>query len=250
MRYLGMEPGRPRVAVFDFTGCEGCELQLANKEETLAEFLSALQIVNFREISSSAGTDYDIALIEGAISRSDEVERLQKIRAQAKILVALGSCACYGGVNKMKNAYDLDEANREVYGDLPKETLPVRAVREVVQVDLEIPGCPVSKTEVERIVQHLIWDLPYHFPAYPVCLECKQRYTICRFELGELCLGAVTRGGCDAPCPAGGLGCWGCRGPATDPNFEEFFTIARSKGYSDREIKERLAFFSAFEVAS
>ena len=249
MKYLGIEPNRPRIAVFDFTSCEGCELQLANKEETLAEFLSAIKIVKFREVSSADEGEYDIALIEGAISRSDEVERIRDIRARAKVLVAMGSCACFGGVNKQKNAYNLEEANREVYGDLPKETLPVRPIKEVVTVDMEIPGCPVSKAEVERIVQHVIWEVPYKFPAYPVCLECKQRYTVCRFEHGQLCLGSITKGGCDAPCPAGGLGCWGCRGPAADPNFQEFFTLAKARGFSEKEISERMNFFGAFEVA-
>lgn len=248
MEYLGIEHGRPRIAVFDFTGCEGCELQLANKEDTLVDFLKAIEVVNFREVSSERDDAYEIALVEGAITRSDEVERLQQIRERAKVLVALGSCACFGGVNKLKNAFDLDEANREVYGDDPKETLATRAVKEVVPVDVEIPGCPVSKAEVERVVQHLIWDIPYQSPAYPVCLECKQRYTVCVFEKGQLCLGPITGGGCDAPCPAGGLGCWGCRGPAADPNYEEFLTIARSKGFSDEEIAERLNFFGGFEV--
>jgi len=249
MGYLGIERSKPRIAVFDFTSCEGCELQLANKEDTLAEFLSAIHVVSFREVSSADGGDYDIALIEGAITRGDEVERLRVIRGRAKVLVALGSCACYGGVNKLKNAFDLDEANREVYGDDPKETLPVRPIKDVVPVDFEIPGCPVSKAEVEHIVQHVILDVPYQFPAYPVCLECKQRYTVCRFEHGQLCLGSITRGGCDAPCPAGGLGCWGCRGPAADPNFEEFFALAKAKGFSDREVSERMSFFGGFEVA-
>jgi len=248
MEYLGIEHGRPRIAVFDFTGCEGCELQLANKEDTLVDFLKAIEVVNFREVSSERDDAYEIALVEGAITRSDEVERLQQIRERAKVLVALGSCACFGGVNKLKNAFDLDEANREVYGDDPKETLATRAVKEVVPVDVEIPGCPVSKAEVERVVQHLIWDIPYQSPAYPVCLECKQRYTVCVFEKGQLCLGPITGGGCDAPCPAGGLGCWGCRGPAADPNYEEFLAIARSKGFSDEEIAERLNFFGGFEV--
>ncbi len=246
MKYLGIEPKRPRVAVFDFTGCEGCQLQLANKEETLADFLSAIEIVNFREISSVAEEEYDIALIEGAISRADEVERLLAIRAKAKVLVALGCCACHGGVNMLKNACDPVEMNREVYGDQPKETLPVRPVKDVVSVDLEIPGCPVSKPEVERIFQHLICDIPYSFPAYPVCLECKQHYTVCLFEKGGLCLGPITMGGCDAPCPAGGLGCWGCRGQSADPNYAEFFELARSRGFSEREISERLNFFGAF----
>jgi sulfhydrogenase subunit delta len=247
MRYLGLEPKRPRIAVFDFTGCEGCELQLANKEETLADFLRAVEVVEFREVSSAADGEYEIALVEGAISREDEVERLGRIRERAAVLVALGSCACFGGVNRQKNAYDLPRANREVYGSRPKPTLPVRSVKEVVPVDLEIPGCPVSKAEVERIVQHVMWEVPYHFPAYPVCLECKQRYTVCMFERGQLCLGPITRAGCDAPCPAGGLGCWGCRGPAADPNYAEFLALARERGHGEREIAERLGFFGGFE---
>lgn len=248
MRYLGIANDRPRIAVFDYTSCEGCELQLANKEESLPAFLNAVEIVQFREISSAASDDYDIALIEGAISRADEAAQLQTIRKRAKLLVALGSCACFGGVARLKNAFNTDEANREVYGDDPKETLPVRPVHDVVTVDLKLPGCPVNKSEVERLVQHLIWNLPFRFPAYPVCLECKQLYTVCRFDLGELCLGAITMGGCNAICPAGGLGCWGCRGPAVDPNYGEFFALAREKGFTDREITERLGFFGGFEV--
>ena len=126
MKYLGIESQRPKIGVFDFTGCEGCELQLANKEETLAAFLGCIDVVCFREISSASGVGFTIALVEGAISREDEVERIQWIREQAEVLVALGSCACFGGVNRLKNAFDLDEANREVYGDQPKPTRPVR----------------------------------------------------------------------------------------------------------------------------
>ena len=246
MKYLGIEPRRLKVGVFDFTGCEGCELQLANKEETLADFLSAIDIVNFREISSEARDDYDIALIEGAVTRGDEFARLIEIRRRARVLVALGSCASFGGVNRMKNAYDATEANRTVYGEVPRETMPTRALKEVIQVDLEIPGCPVSKEEVERIVQHLIWDIPFRFPVYPVCYECKQRYTVCVFDKGQLCLGPITRGGCNAPCPAGGLGCWGCRGPAADPNYDEYFSLVRERGHGEDEIEERLNFFSGF----
>ncbi len=247
MKYLGIEPIKPTVGVFDFTGCEGCELQLANKEETLAAFLNALEIVNFREISSSKSDLYDVALIDGAITRHDEVERIKAIRKQARILVSIGSCSCFGGVNRLKNAFDIDAANREVYGDQPKETLFARSVKEIVPVDLEIPGCPVSKDEVERIIQHLIWEVPYHFPVYSVCLECKQRFTTCLFEKGQLCLGPITRGGCDAPCPAGGLGCMGCRGPASEPNYREFFELSRDHGFTESQIQEHLDFFGGFQ---
>lgn len=247
MKYLGIEPRKPKIAVFDFTSCEGCALQLINKEETLPDFLKAVEIVNFREASSAAGDDYDVALIEGAISRNDEVKRLKKIREKAKILVALGSCACFGGVNLHKNQTDVKSANKEVYGSDPKETLWVKSVKEIVSVDLEIPGCPVSKSEVESIVQHLIWGAPFSFPVYPVCVDCKQRFTSCLMEKNRLCLGPVTRGGCNAPCPAGGLGCWGCRGPATDPNYPSFFAIVEQKGFSEVELNERLSFFGAFQ---
>ena len=247
MKYLGIQPTRPKVAVFDFTGCEGCELQLANKEETLGAFLSSVEVVNFREVSSAASDDYDIAFIDGAISRDDEVERLHRIRDNAGVLVAMGSCACFGGINRMKNAYDLDEANREVYGDQPKNTGPTRSIKEVVEVDLEIPGCPISKDELERIVQHVVLGVPYQFPVYPVCVDCKHRYISCLMDKGQLCLGSISRAGCDAPCPAGGLGCWGCRGPAEECNLEELIAIAEGKGFSRAEIDERLGFFGGFE---
>lgn len=246
MKYLGIEPNKPKVAVFDFTGCEGCELQLVNKERTLIDFLSAIDVMVWREASSAQDHHYEVALIEGAITRDDEVERLETIRSRAKVLVALGSCACFGGVNTMKNDVDLATANREVYGDKPKKTLPARAVDQVVRVDLKVPGCPVSKDEVENLVKHLVWDMPFRFPAYPVCLECKQRFTTCVYEKGLLCLGPITQAGCNAPCPAGGLGCWGCRGPSADANYEAFFDMAKQNGFSTREIRERLNFFGAF----
>jgi sulfhydrogenase subunit delta len=247
MEYLGIKPLRPRIAVFDFTGCEGCQLQLANKEGTLRDFLSSIEIVNFREISSGASDDYEIAFIEGAITRGDEVKRLEHIRDRAEVLVALGSCACFGGVNRLKNEFDLVEANIEIYGDKPKETEQVRAIKDIVEVDLEIPGCPISKAEVEGIIRHVILSLPYRFPVYPVCVECKQQFTTCLFDVGKLCLGPITRAGCKAPCPAGGLGCWGCRGPAEDCNMEEFRALAKRHGFGEGEIDERMFFFGGFE---
>ena len=247
MRYLGIEPVKPKIAVFDFTSCEGCELQLVNKEETLGSFLKSIEIVRFREASSAAGDGFDVALVEGAITRADEVERLKQVRQQAKVLVAFGSCACFGGVARLKNAYDLEEANREVYGDKPQETERARAIHEVVPVDMAIPGCPVSTDEVERVVRHVALGLPFEFTVYPVCVDCKQRFVGCLMERGQLCLGPITRAGCEAPCPAGGLGCWGCRGPAVEAGVQEFLVLAKDRGFSDREVDERLSFFGGFE---
>jgi coenzyme F420-reducing hydrogenase gamma subunit len=212
----------------------------------LIDFLSLVEVVNFREISSDRSDEYDIALIEGAISRKDEVERLKKIRSRAKVLVALGSCACFGGVNQLKNRFPIDEVVAEVYGEHTVETEAVRKISDLVSVDLEIPGCPVSKAEVEKIVVNLVMGAEITFPKYPVCLECKAHNNICVVDLGVICLGPITRGGCGAPCPAGGAGCLGCRGPAPDANLESFLQILHEKGFSNHEIKERLEFFGAF----
>lgn len=246
MKYLGIELKKPRIGVFDFTCCEGCELQLVGKEDTLVDFLSLVEVVNFREASSDKSDDYDIAFIEGAVSREDEIERLKKIRANAKVLVAFGTCACYGGVNQIKNKFPLKEVVREVYGKHHVETSRVRKISDIVKVDLEIHGCPVSKKEVERIVIDLIAGTDIKLPKYPVCMECKAQCNVCVTDLGQICLGPITRAGCGAPCPSGRSVCLGCRGPAPEANYEAFLQILKDKGFSEPEVRERLEFYGIF----
>ena len=246
MKYLGIELQKVRVGVFDFTGCEGCELQLSNNEDSLLDFLSLLEVVNFREVSSDQGQDYDVALVDGNISRADEVERIKDIRAKAKVLVAMGSCACFGGVNQQKNRFEIDDVVKEVYGEHAVETDKVRRIADVVKVDLEIPGCPVSKAEVERIVVNVVLGADITLPKYPVCVECKQKLNTCVVDLGQICLGPVTRAGCDAVCPTGKVGCLGCRGPAEDANYESLKQILMDKGHSESAIVERMRFYGAF----
>jgi coenzyme F420-reducing hydrogenase gamma subunit len=246
VKYLGIDPQKLRIGVFDFTGCEGCELQLANKEESLLDFLSLLEIVNFREVSSDRGQDYDVALVEGSISRADEVDRIKDIRSKAKVLVAIGSCACFGGVNGQKNRFELDDVVKEVYGEHKVETEKVRRIGDVVDVDLEIPGCPVSKKEVERIVVSVVTGADVTIPKTPVCVECKQKLNTCVVDLGQICLGSVTRAGCDAVCPTGKVGCLGCRGPAEDANYEALMEILAEKGHSEAAVADRLRFYGGF----
>ena len=246
MNYLGIPLEKPKVGVFGFTGCEGCQLQIANKEETLLDLLGAIEVLNFRLISSDKQDGYDIAFVEGSITTDDEVARLKKIRRQAKILVAMGACACLGGVHNLRERFPLADTVKEVYGTYPVETGPVRKVSDIVSVDIELPGCPISKPEFEWLVRHLILGLEPQFPQYSVCVECKQRFNTCVFDLGMMCLGPVTRAGCDAICPRNHLGCWGCRGPADEANFESLVEILREKGFSERQIAERAQFFNAF----
>jgi sulfhydrogenase subunit delta len=245
LEYLGIELKKPKVAFFDFTCCEGCQLQIANKEDTLIDLLSLVEVVNFREISSEKGDDYQIAFIEGAISRQDEVDRVKEIREKTGTLVALGTCACYGGVNSLKNKFPLEDTVKEVYGDDPKETLPVKSVKEVVHVDFEIPGCPISKAEFENIVTHLVLGADFRYHQYPVCVECKQNLNHCLLHEGKICLGPITRAGCDAVCINGKLPCYGCRGPAAEQNWPSLKSILLENGFSLEQIEEKTSFFNS-----
>jgi coenzyme F420-reducing hydrogenase gamma subunit len=246
MKYLGIELPKPKVAVFGFTGCEGCQLQLANNEKNLKDLFALIEVVDFRLISSDKLGDYDIAFVEGSITTQSEAEALKAIRDQAKILVAMGACACLGGVNNLRSRYGLPETVLEVYGDHPVESGPVRKVADVVAVDIELPGCPIDKLEFEWLLRQLVLGIDPRFPRYSVCVECKQRINTCVMDMGILCLGPVTQAGCNAICTRNRAGCWGCRGPAEEVNYESLVSILREHGFTDEEIAERASFFNAF----
>ncbi len=249
--YLGVAVPRPKVGFFELSSCEGCQLQLLNNEASLLDFLSLVEIVNFREGMKEAADDYQIAFVEGSVTRADEEERLKKIRDTAQVVVALGSCACFGGVNQLKNRFaDQEWVKKEVYGNhaiVSQEAMPLSAV---IKVDLEIYGCPINKEEVERIVTNLVLGKTVKHPKYPVCMECKARENICLFDLGEPCLGSVTRAGCDAWCPSNRLGCWGCRGPAPAANLDELKKIVAQRNIPMERLLDRLECFGGFSQAA
>jgi len=245
--YLGIPLYRPKVAFFDFSSCEGCQLQILNDEATLLDFISLIEIVNFREAMTEKSDNYEIAFIEGSITRDDEMARLKKIRKNAKVLVALGSCACFGGVNQLKNRFkDLDWVKKEVYGEHPIDTGPVKAIADIVTVDLMIYGCPIKKEEFEKIVLHIALGKSIVIPKYPVCMECKANENVCLFDIGEPCLGPITRAGCNSWCPSNRAGCWGCRGPADDANIEQMQKIMREHDFSEETIMDRVGCFGGF----
>jgi len=245
--WLSVPLHRPRVAFFELTSCEGCQLQVLNHEGTLLDFLSLVEVVNFREAMTERSDDYEIAFVEGCVSRADEVAKLRHIRRQSKTLVALGSCACFGGVARLKNRFrDMSLPVEQVYGDHPVETQPVQSIEEVVPVDLKVYGCPFPKEELEKIVLHVALGKAVETPCHPVCFECKANENVCLFDVGELCLGSVTRGGCNSWCPNNRFGCWGCRGPAEDANLESLRAIAREHGFSEEALADRLECFGGF----
>ena len=246
-KYLGVPLHRPKAAFFEFTACEGCQLQILNNEATLLDFLSLVEVVNFREAMKERSDDYEIAFVEGSITRADEEARLKEIRGRAKVLVAMGSCACFGGVNQLKNRFNNPKwVKEQVYGRFPIETREARPLEDFVDVDLKIYGCPIKKEEVEKIVTNLVLGKSVSPPQYPVCMECMANENICLYKLGEPCLGPVTRAGCDAWCPGSRFGCWGCRGPADAANVEQIISIMEEHNFSFDTIIDRLECFGGF----
>ncbi|MEW5937130.1 MAG: NADH:ubiquinone oxidoreductase [Candidatus Thermoplasmatota archaeon] len=244
---------KPRVGFFDFAGCEGCQLQIANLEEQVIDLMGAVEVVSFREVMKEHSDDYDIAFVEGCIERPMDAERLKDIRTRAKLLVALGACAHTGCVHKLRGAWHVEDVKKEVYGIAdPKdiqgnpyfEAYPnAKALNEVVTVDAYIPGCPINKEEFVRVAKDLLLGKKPRLPNYPVCVECKKNENICVFELGQFCLGPVTRAGCNAACPNYRGACEGCRGYLDDPNMNAEKEIIKKYGFS---VEEMMAAFNMF----
>jgi sulfhydrogenase subunit delta len=202
------------IAFFDFACCEGCQLTVLELGERLLDLLQHVEIVAWREVMSGESDNYEIAFCEGSITRRSDVERIKRIRENADILVSLGSCASIGCHNALKNRWSMTDCLRTVYGNegLHFETMPARPITAVVPVDYQVHGCPLSLPEFETVLKHILTGQDSSPPNQPVCVECKLNDYLCVYEKGLVCLGPLTRCGCNAACTAFGDPCWGCRG--------------------------------------
>ena len=240
---------KAKVAFFDFTSCEGCQLDILNLEGAeVLDLVNAVDIVNFREIKTERDDNYDIAFVEGSISRESEIPRLQKIRSKAKVIIALGACACIGGINCLKNHLPMDEALRIVYGKDAKyyDTIPARPIHAVIPVDYYVRGCPPTATEFLKVVKALLLGKKPEIPNYPVCVECKMAGNVCVFERGMTCLGPVARAGCSAICVTSGRHCWGCRGLVDEPNIDSEKDILQKYGLTVEQVIEKFKIYNTY----
>jgi sulfhydrogenase subunit delta len=238
---------KPKIAVFSFTACEGCSLQILNCEAEMPDLVAALDFVNFREAMTERSNYYDIAFIDGGFSMNTEIEHLKEIRQRAGMVIPIGTCACLGGINSLKNIYPMDELLKNDYGEYADQynTIPAKPVSEVIHIDYFIPGCPPVKEEFLRVVQELlIGRVPFQ-PDNPVCAECKMARNVCVFDKGLTCLGPVTRGGCSATCVTSGAICWGCRGFIDKPNLDAEKLILTQAGLKAEDIDKKLNLFNA-----
>jgi len=241
---------KPRVAFFEFSSCEGCQLQIADLEEEILDLIKIVDIVSFREVMKEHSDDYDIAIIEGSIMRPMDEYRLRRIRSRAKILVAFGACATIGGINKIRNQWPVEDVMQEVYGQNEIKgneffnVYQTKAINEVVPVDYYIHGCPPNRDEIKQVITALALGKKPEIPTYPVCVECKKNENVCLFELGKFCLGPITRAGCNSICPNHGSPCDGCRGILSKPDVECIMDILNRYDLTYEEMKHRSTMYN------
>ncbi len=245
---------KPALGIFGLTGCAGDQLVILNCEDRLLDIVALVDVRDFLTASSAndAACPLDIALVEGAVVSERDAERLGKIRNRATTLVALGTCAVWGGVAAMDRGVDRRKLLDEVYGEtgLSYDSVPAQALHEIVKVDLNITGCPIEKEHfLSAIASLLNGDVPV-YPEYPVCTECRMLENNCLLiERGELCCGPITAAGCKARCPDLRVPCVGCRGPVGDANPSSLLAMLEEKGLDRERIATRLRTFAPEGVA-
>ena len=241
---------KPKVAFFDFTSCEGCQLTVVDSLQTHVDLLDAVEIVQFREAMSEKGEDYLVAFIEGSCTRPGDEARLKQIRQQASVVVALGACAHLSGVNSLKALHPLEEVRSYVYGDKADwyDTYDARPIEAVIPVDFAIPGCPIDRDEFVACVKALLLGMKPPIPDYPLCVECKLKENTCLYTVGKVCLGPVTRAGCKAICPTYGQSCEACRGYISNPNDPSVRQVLAKHGMTPDDITSIYTMFTTYQV--
>ncbi len=238
-----------KILIHALTSCYGCQLQLAALEE-FDVISKNFEILHFPMISSKeADGKVDIAFVEGSVSTEKDLAELKEIRERSNLLVALGTCASFGGVQSWDDR-SYEELYREVYGTATIKFAGRKAepLSKHVHVDYILPGCPPEKWEIKYFLACFLINSWPEVIDYPVCQECRAKGNPCvLMEKGEMCLGPVTRGGCDARCPSHGIACTGCRGslPFGVAWFDSLAKIFLKNGFSPEDIRKRMRIFFA-----
>ncbi len=214
---------RPKLAVWKFASCDGCQLSLLDCEDELLAVAGAVEIAYFLEATrAEVEGPYDLSLVEGSITTAHDAERIKAIRQVSKSLVTIGACATAGGIQALRNFADVRDFISIVYArpDYIETLATSTAIAEHVKVDFELRGCPVNKHQLLEVLAAFLRGRQPATPGHSVCVECKQRGNVCVMVAhGTPCLGPVTHAGCGAICPAYDRGCYGCFGPMESPNM-------------------------------
>ncbi len=232
---------KPKLGVFKFSSCDGCQLSILDAEDELLAIANSVEIRDFLEATSAtAGAPYDVALVEGSISTPEEVERILRIREDSRMLVTIGACATAGGLQALRNWSRLELFKQAVYPD-PKSVKSLEKalpVSDFVSVDFELRGCPISREQLLEFLSAVLRGARPRLPSNSVCFECKRKGNVCVAVAGGIpCLGPVTVAGCGAICPSYTRGCFGCFGPSDDVNLKSYVAWLEGGGLDRQSVK-------------
>jgi len=242
---------RPRLAVWKFASCDGCQLTVLDCQEELLNLAAEADIAHFAEATSAdLPGPYDVSLVEGSITTPSDEQRIRQVRAQSALLVTIGACATAGGIQALRNFGDVTEFAAAVYArpDYIATLATSTPVSAHVHVDFELQGCPIDRNQLIGLLSALLAGRRPRIPGHSVCQECKLRATACvMVARGTPCLGPVTQAGCGAICPAFGRGCYGCFGPMATPNTGALVPRLRQLGMTGADVHR---VFTTFNAAS
>jgi sulfhydrogenase subunit delta len=244
---------RPKLAVWKFASCDGCQLSLLDCEDELLAVVGAVEVANFVEASRAVVKGpYDLSLVEGSITTAHDAERIREVRRVSKLLVSIGACATAGGIQALRNFADVKDYVSAVYAT-PEYVSTLEAstpISQHVRVDFELRGCPISKAQLLEVLTAFLHGRRPNLPTYSVCLECKRRGTNCvMVARGTPCLGPVTQAGCGAICPAYDRGCYGCFGPMESPNAASLGARCLELGWTKPDLVRAFRSFNASAAA-
>jgi coenzyme F420-reducing hydrogenase gamma subunit len=241
---------KPRLGVFKFASCDGCQLSLLDCEDELLAVAGAVEIAYFLEASRRplAG-QFDLSLVEGSISSPEQLEQIKDVRRRSKFLVTIGACATAGGIQALRNWGHVQEYLQVVYArpDYVQTLDTSTPIAEHVPVDFELRGCPINKHQLLEVISAFLAGRRPNIPNHAVCVECKRAGVVCvMVAQGVPCLGPVTQAGCRAICPGYDRGCYGCYGPAKLPNVVSLAQQFASMGVPPDAIERMLHTFNAW----
>lgn len=243
-----MRRKRPKMAVWKFASCDGCQLSLLDLEDELLAIAGAVDIAYFREVTSrSSKGPFDLSLVDGSITTPHDAEQIREVRHRSKHVVALGACATVGGIQALRNFKDVKELKALVYAR-PEyiDTLDhSKGVAEYIPVDFELRGCPPNKHQLLEVVSAFLNGRKPNIASHSVCVECKLRGNVCVMVTGTPCLGPVTHAGCGALCPTYRRGCYGCYGPMETPNTTSLARTFKGAGVPDVDLVRVFRTFNA-----
>jgi len=244
------------VATVWLQSCSGCHVALFDLHEDFIPFAGQFDILFSPVIDIKEVPEVDIAVVEGSVANTDNEELLKTVREKSRMLVALGTCACFGGIPGLRNLYHTREVLERGYvktestvegktpdaSEIPALLPQVMALDQVVKVDAYIPGCPPLTSVIKEDLAQLVKGKIPKMKTRNLCEECsrkKEKLLVqnrdfltdtvlspheldvidperCFLEQGVLCMGPATREGCDTRCIKGNMPCRGCMGPTPD----------------------------------